>query len=100
MEKPRKEHLLDHSALTTALKKLGYTPYDFVDRMFLGHMPVWDDALRAKFFGQGTPWGRNEFDGVFKGFDVSSNSPVPSLPIPYSRPRADSNNSCDMVVRC
>lgn len=57
-------------ALVAALKKLGYTPYDFVDRIILGHLPLWTDALRAKFLDQGKPWGRAEFDRVFKGFDV------------------------------
>ncbi|KAI4194794.1 MAG: hypothetical protein LQ350_007564 [Teloschistes chrysophthalmus] len=56
-------------ALVAALKKLGYTPYDFADRFTLSHHGPWTDALRAKHQGKGTPWGREEFDPVFKGFD-------------------------------
>ncbi|KAL8717190.1 MAG: hypothetical protein Q9181_008350, partial [Wetmoreana brouardii] len=55
--------------LVAALKKLGYTPYDFIDRVILDHFPLWTDALRAKYEGKGKPWGRPEFDRVFKGFD-------------------------------
>ncbi|KAI4136802.1 MAG: hypothetical protein L6R39_007606 [Caloplaca ligustica] len=67
-------------SLVTALKKLGYIPYDFIDRIFLGHMPLWTDALRAKFRGQGKPWGREEFDRVFKGFDCVLDVPCTFFP--------------------
>ncbi|KAL9023117.1 MAG: hypothetical protein Q9196_007381, partial [Gyalolechia fulgens] len=67
-------------ALVTALKRLGYTTYDFVDRMLLGHMPLWTDALRARFLGQGKPWGRSEFDRVFKGFDCVLDVPCIFFP--------------------
>ncbi|KAL8859178.1 MAG: hypothetical protein Q9198_010651, partial [Flavoplaca austrocitrina] len=58
--------------LVTALKQLGYTPYDFIDRIILGHLPLWTEALRAKFLGQGKQWGKAELDRVVKGFDVDS----------------------------
>ncbi|KAL8678256.1 MAG: hypothetical protein Q9186_005369 [Xanthomendoza sp. 1 TL-2023] len=68
-------------SLVAALKKLGYTPYDFIDRIILGHLPRWTDALRAKFLGQGKPWGKPEFDRLLKGFDVrlSPTFPLQSL---------------------
>ncbi|KAL8714086.1 MAG: hypothetical protein Q9220_001814 [cf. Caloplaca sp. 1 TL-2023] len=56
-------------SLVTALKRLGYTPYDFVDRLLLDQMPLWDSALEAKFHKKGKPWGREELDRVVKGFD-------------------------------
>ncbi|KAL8720092.1 MAG: hypothetical protein Q9225_002999 [Loekoesia sp. 1 TL-2023] len=67
-------------SLVTALKKLGYTPYDFVDRIILNHMPLWTSALRAKFLNQGHPWGRPEFDRVFKGFDCVLDVPCTFFP--------------------
>ncbi len=59
------------TALAAALLQLGLKPYDWVDRFALGHLPKWDAALRAKFYGEGRPWGRREFDMVTKDFDVS-----------------------------
>ncbi|KAL8807419.1 MAG: hypothetical protein Q9182_000758 [Xanthomendoza sp. 2 TL-2023] len=64
-------------SLVAALKKLGYTPYDFIDRVLLGHLSLWTDALRAKFLGQGKPWGKTELDRVLKGFDCVLDSPCP-----------------------
>ncbi|MCJ1452087.1 hypothetical protein MMC28_002428 [Mycoblastus sanguinarius] len=57
------------TSLAEALKQMGYKPYDFVDRWKLNHLPLWDEALRAKFYGKGKPWGRKEFDVVTKDFD-------------------------------
>ncbi len=57
------------AALAEALKQLGYTPYDYPDRAFLSHFPLWDQALEAKFKGKGKLWGRREFDVVTKDFD-------------------------------
>ncbi|KAL8903472.1 MAG: hypothetical protein Q9207_003907 [Kuettlingeria erythrocarpa] len=71
-------------SLVTALKKLGYTPYDFVDRIILGHLPLWTDALRAKYLNQGQPWGRAEFDRVFKGFDCVLDVPCTFFPAELS----------------
>ena len=33
-------------------------------------MPLWTQALRAKFLGQGKPWAKAELDRVVQGFDV------------------------------
>lgn len=57
-------------AMVAAFRILGYTTYDFVDRLLLEHMPLWTEAMVAKFKGKGQPWAREEFDKVFKGFDV------------------------------
>ncbi|KAL8846594.1 MAG: hypothetical protein Q9221_008335 [Calogaya cf. arnoldii] len=64
-------------SLVAALRQLGYTPYDFIDRILLGHLPLWTQALRAKFQGQGKPWGKAELDRVVKGFDCVLDVPCP-----------------------
>ncbi len=38
---------------TAALELLGYTPYDFIRRPILSHMPLWTPALRKTLVGQG-----------------------------------------------
>ncbi|KAL9595643.1 MAG: hypothetical protein Q9219_006311 [cf. Caloplaca sp. 3 TL-2023] len=67
-------------SLFAALEKLGYTPYSFIDRVFLNHLSLWTDALRAKFLHQGKPWGRPEFDRVFEGFDCVLDVPCTFFP--------------------
>ncbi|KAL8653896.1 MAG: hypothetical protein Q9226_003651 [Calogaya cf. arnoldii] len=69
--------ILADIALVAALRQLGYTPYDFIDRILLGQLPLWTQALRAKFRGQGKPWGKAEFDRVVKGFDCVLDVPCP-----------------------
>ncbi|KAL8961902.1 MAG: hypothetical protein Q9183_005238 [Haloplaca sp. 2 TL-2023] len=71
-------------SLVAALKKLGYTPYDFVDRLLTGHTALWTDALRAKYEGKGKPWGREEFDRVLKGFDCVLDVPCTFFPAELS----------------
>ena len=61
-----------HAALAAGLKQLGFTPYDYVDRMFKGHFRDWENAIEAKFKGTGTPWGRREFDRLTGDFDVTN----------------------------
>ena len=53
--------------------------YDFIDRVLLGHLPLWDTGLLAKFNGKGAPWACHEFDLVTKDFDVQPPSP-PTYP--------------------
>jgi hypothetical protein len=36
-----------------------------------GHLTFWLEALRAKFDGQGKPFGRGEFDKFLGEYDVS-----------------------------
>ena len=60
----------DCTALAAALKECGFTPYDFPDRLRNGHLPDWDKAIRAKFYGIGKPCGRNELDQLTGDFDV------------------------------
>ncbi|KAL8706898.1 MAG: hypothetical protein Q9201_000058 [Fulgogasparrea decipioides] len=83
-ERPKTDPILKELALVAALKKLGYTPYDFIDRILLGHLPLWTDALCAKYEGKGRPWGRPEFDRVFKGFDCVLDVPCTFFPLELS----------------
>ena len=55
-----------------ALKECGYKPYDFIDRFRAGHLPRWDEAMNAKFYGKGKPTGKKELDELTGDFDVWS----------------------------
>jgi hypothetical protein len=59
------------AALAAALKQLGFTPYDFIDRFYREHFHLWDDAIKAKYHKEGTPWERVDFDLVTGDFDAS-----------------------------
>lgn len=60
-------------SLLVALKKLGYHPYHMAEAMNTAPMdfPLWEEALRAKFYGEGKIWGREEFDKMLGNYDVS-----------------------------
>jgi len=58
-----------------ALRQLGYRPYHFIDRWFQNQLHLWDQAVRAKYYGVGKPWTRKEFDMVMGDFDVGIPSP-------------------------
>ncbi|KAL8677046.1 MAG: hypothetical protein Q9186_006493 [Xanthomendoza sp. 1 TL-2023] len=62
-------------ALAAALKDCGYVPYDFSDREFCGHMPAWDRAMRAKFYGEGKPIDKEELDRLTGDFDCVLDMP-------------------------
>lgn len=49
---------------------MGFTAYDYVDRLTLGHVHLWEEAMRAKFQGKGKAWTREDFDRVTGDFDV------------------------------
>lgn len=71
-----KEYVLTrHLALNAALSQLGLKPYDYEDRLDLGHFPVWTEALHRKYHCQGSGLGRELFDSLMDGFDVCSYSP-------------------------
>ena len=59
-------------SLMAALRELGYHPYHMAEAINNAAMdfPLWEEALRAKFFGEGKPWGREEFDKMLGQFDV------------------------------
>lgn len=37
--------------------------------------PLWQEALRIKYYGDGEPYGRREYDKLFEGYNVSANFP-------------------------
>jgi hypothetical protein len=55
------------------MKKLGYTPYHTMEAYYHPRrdFPLWEEALKAKFLGEGKPYGREEFDKLLGNFDVS-----------------------------
>jgi len=58
--------------LYNAFKILGYKPYHMVDLVSNGvpHIKMMTEALRAKYFNQGKPYGREEFDKWMGDYDV------------------------------
>ncbi|KAH8724202.1 P-loop containing nucleoside triphosphate hydrolase protein [Phaeosphaeriaceae sp. PMI808] len=65
-------------SLKTALEKLGYSPYHMSVALRSrreGHLAFWEEALRAKFLGDGKPFGRVEFDKFLGRFDVLEDIP-------------------------
>ncbi|KAH8687909.1 NAD dependent epimerase/dehydratase [Tricladium varicosporioides] len=65
-------------SLKAALIKLGYTPYhasEAVKGWDKGHLHLWDEALRAKYKGEGKPWGKEEFNKMLADYDVVTDIP-------------------------
>lgn len=59
-------------ALITALEKLGYHSCHMKEVAPLWHgAEMWNDGLRAKYYGQGEPYGKKEFDKLLGSFSVS-----------------------------
>ena len=66
-----------------ALEQLDYHPYhmsECIKHWKDHHLHYWDEALRAKYLAQGKPYGKPEFDKIFKGYDVGPKTP-------FCRPR-------------
>ncbi|KAM0201818.1 hypothetical protein ACHAPA_009556 [Fusarium lateritium] len=68
----------DAMAVFTALKQLGYTPYHM--SVAIGspktNLSLWREALDAKFYGKGKPWGREEFDKILGFYDAVVDIPA------------------------
>ncbi|PVH94894.1 hypothetical protein DM02DRAFT_618274 [Periconia macrospinosa] len=65
-------------SLKNALEKLGYTPYHMsvaLGSVKEGHLAFWEEALRAKYLGDGKPYGKEEFDKFLGNFDVLEDIP-------------------------
>ncbi|KAF4996161.1 hypothetical protein FGRMN_4653 [Fusarium graminum] len=68
------------SAITVfeALKQLGYIPYHL--SVTIGksqtNLDLWREALDAKFYGKGKPWGREEFDKILGLYDAMVDTPA------------------------
>lgn len=54
---------------------MGFTPYDYLDRFLQAHSRHWDEAMKAKFHGNGKDWDRKDFDRVTNNFDVRHPGP-------------------------
>ncbi|KAL9109307.1 MAG: hypothetical protein Q9227_006062 [Pyrenula ochraceoflavens] len=64
-------------SLLAALKELGYHPYHMAEAIKDASMdfPLWEEALRAKFMGDGPLWGKDEFDKMLGRFDGCEDVP-------------------------
>lgn len=62
------------SALWAALKKLGYKPYHMVEAAPAKPrvMHYWEEALKAKYHGEGKPYGKPEFDKLLGKYSVKA----------------------------
>jgi len=59
--------------MKTALETLGYHPYhmsECIKHWPDQHLHYWDEALKAKYRGQGKPYQVAEFNKIFKDYDV------------------------------
>ncbi|KAM0238983.1 hypothetical protein ACHAP5_008421 [Fusarium lateritium] len=65
-------------AVFTALEQLDYTPYHM--SVAIGspktNLSLWREALDAKFYGKGKPWGREEFDKILGLYDAVVDIPA------------------------
>ncbi|KAF2473762.1 NAD dependent epimerase/dehydratase [Lindgomyces ingoldianus] len=67
-------------SLKKALIKLGYRPYHMSEALIATirrerHLQLWDEALKAKFEGQGKPFTQEDFDKFLGDFDVLEDIP-------------------------
>ena len=64
-------------SLLAALNELGYHPYHMAEALKDASMdfPLWEEALKAKFLGQGKLWGKEEFDKMLGRFDGCEDVP-------------------------
>lgn len=63
-------------ALKAALEKLGYRVYHgsvAVRRWEKKHLALWEEALKAKFLGEGKPWTGDDLDKMLQNYTVSLN---------------------------
>ncbi|OCL07661.1 hypothetical protein AOQ84DRAFT_354854 [Glonium stellatum] len=63
------------SAMHTALKRLGYRPYHFMEIGDVGnirerHVPCWRDGMLAKLYGIGKPYRKSELDKLLGRYSV------------------------------
>ena len=77
----------------TALKQLGYHPCHGTNMWEdpKKYLTLWTEAMRAKYLGEGEPWGRRELDVVLGKFDVCFSpmhpyTPKCNFPVPIRAP--------------
>lgn len=57
-------------SITSALKELGFTPYDYFTRLEEGHLAHWNAMLKAKCRGQLRGLDKDSVDRLTGDFDV------------------------------
>jgi hypothetical protein len=65
--------LIHFLALKVALEKLGYRVYHgsvAVRRWDKKHLDLWEEALKAKFLGQGKRWDGDDIDKLLQNYTV------------------------------
>ncbi|CAK4029958.1 Hypothetical predicted protein [Lecanosticta acicola] len=63
----------------TALNTLGYTPYHFKEvkkNIQDRHLFCWREALIAKLYGSGKPYGKADFDKLLQHYDAVTDAPA------------------------
>lgn len=82
-------------SLYQALKILGYRPYHGAEVVANGvsHLEIFEEALNAKYFGVGKPYGKVEFDKWFADYDVRT-APDPKPLQLLMRPQSLTRESC------
>lgn len=65
------------SSLRDALVMLGFHPHHFREMMldYERQIPLWTEALEAKFMGKSVPYGREEFDKLIGDYDCVEDNP-------------------------
>ncbi|KAF2084896.1 hypothetical protein K490DRAFT_48111 [Saccharata proteae CBS 121410] len=65
------------SSLRDALAMLGYQPHHFREMMleWEREIPLWSEALEAKYYGKCKPYGREEFDKLLGEYDCVEDNP-------------------------
>ena len=57
--------------MSIALETLGFRAYHLAEvSQNPTHFPCWKQAQEAKYFGEGKPWGKEEFEKMLAGHDV------------------------------
>lgn len=61
-------------SITTALRQLGFTPYDYTVRLESGHLPWWSKQLKRVYESKNGPVSLDtaQLDRLTANYDVSS----------------------------
>ena len=63
-------------SITSALRQMGLTPYDYFVRLQNGHLPRWNRMLKAKCEGSRQALDREQLDLLTSDYDVSAATPA------------------------
>lgn len=56
--------------MQTALERLGYKSYHMLEAGKTSSFRYWLEGLKAKYAGEGKPFGRTEFDKLLGNYSV------------------------------